>query len=526
MKKRVLAALLAASLTAISFASCGGSGNGSSTSTPDSGSTASTGDTGTSTASTGSNSGDAYTITMAYLGGSDQPDHDEVMAAINDLTMAELNMGFEGVQLSFGDFTDRLRLMLTGGDKLDIVFTFATQASAYVSQGLVLNLLDVNGVNFMEEYGQPIVDAVGEEQAYGGQINGVLYGIPSQKEAHGAAGIVMRKDIVEELDLDYENWHTYADLNDAFAKVHEAHPELNVVTGSNMVTKFYPYDTLNDSLGVLMMDDLDNLTLDVVNLYETDYYMTQAKAVHEWYQNGWVMLDAATTTETSANLMKAGSSFCYFSPIKPGFLAQEESLTARELVTQFLYPEWDVIGSLNINYVNWGIAHQSEDPVKAMQFLTFAFTNGEFEDLLNFGIQGKHWDYMEGSDVMIDYPAGVDASNCGYHLAVGWALPNQFIGGVWNGNPEDVWEQYKACNAASTWSKAFGFIPDTSSVANLQTALTNVYNTYYKSIECGAVDPEVVIPQMNEELYAAGLQEYMDEKQRQLNEWAQANGVS
>ena len=31
---------------------------------------------------------------------------------------------------------------------------------------------------------------------------------------------------------------------------------------------------------------------------------------------------------------------------------------------------------------------------------------------------------------------------------------------------------------------------------------------------------------MNQELYAAGLQEYMDEKQRQLNEWAEANGVS
>ena len=60
----------------------------------------------------------------------------------------------------------------------------------------------------------------------------------------------------------------------------------------------------------------------------------------------------------------------------------------------------------------------------------------------------------------------------------------------------------------------------------MQTALTNVYNTYYKSIECGAVDPETIIPQMNSELYAAGLQEYMDEKQRQLDEWASANGVS
>ena len=526
MKKRVLAAILAASLSALAFASCRGetstdSSTGSESSTTNTDSTASTEDGNTASDGT-------YQITMAYLGLAEQPDNAEVMQAISDLTMKELGVTFEGVQLGFGDYTEKLRLMLTGGDKLDIVFTFATQASAYVSQNLVINLLDWNGTNLMEEYGQGIVEAVGEEQAYGGQINGVLYGIPSQKEAMGTAGIVMRKDIVDELGIDYENWSTYEDLYDTFAKVHEAHPELNVVVGQNMVTKFYPYDNLNDNLGVLMMDDPDNLTLDVVNLFETDYYMNQAKTVNEWYNNGWVMLDAATTTETTQGLMKAGSAFCYFSPIKPGFLAQEEATTARELVTQVLYPEWDIINSSAINFVNWGIAHQCEDPVKAMQFLNFAFTSKEFNDLLNFGIEGKHYAKMDGSDVMITYPEGVDATNCGYHLAMGWANPNQFVGSVWEGNPEDVWQQYKDCNAASVWSKAYGFIPDTSAtdVANMQTALTNVYNTYYKSIECGAVDPETIIPQMNSELYAAGLQEYMDEKQRQLDEWASANGVS
>ena len=526
MKKSVLAAILAAHLGALAFASCGGetttdsstSGTESSTSSTDSTASTESGDTATD---------GAYQITMAYLG-TEQPDQAEVMQAISDLTMEELGMSFEGIALGLGDFRDKLRLMLTGGDKLDVIFTFADQASAYVSQNLVLNLLDWNGTNLMEEYGQGIIEAVGEEQAYGGQINGVLYGIPSQKEAMGTAGIVMRKDIVDELGIDYENWNSYEDLYDTFAQVHEAHPELNVVVGNNMVTKFYPFDSLNDSLGVLMMDDPDNLTLDVVNLFETDFYMNQAKIINEWYNNGWVMLDAATTTETTASLMKAGSAFCYFSPIKPGFLAQEEATTARELVTQVLYPEWDIIGSYNINFVNWGIAHQCEDPVKAMQFLNFAFTNGEFNDLLNFGIEGKHYVNMEGSDVMVTYPEGVDAASCGYHLAMGWANPNQFVGSIWEGNPEDVWQQYKDCNAASVWSKAYGFIPDTSAteVANMQTALTNVYNTYQKSIECGAVDPETIIAQMNSELYAAGLQEYMDEKQRQLIEWASANGVS
>ncbi len=283
-KKRIFAFLLAASLSAGALVSCGGGGESSTASTDASGST-STSESGSETASAGESgsSDETYQITMCYPGPADQTDYQKVMDAINELTMEELNMTFNGIQLGFGDWTDRIRLMLTGGEKLDIVPTFATQASAYVSQNLVLNLLDWNGVNLLDEYGSGIVEAVGEEQAYGGQINGVLYGIPSQKEAMGTAGVVMRKDIVDELGLDYENWHTYEDLYDAFAQVHEAHPELNVVVGANMVTKFYPYDSLSDSFGVLMMDDPDNLTLNVENLFETDYYMNMAKIVHEWY---------------------------------------------------------------------------------------------------------------------------------------------------------------------------------------------------------------------------------------------------
>ena len=173
---------------------------------------------------------------MCYPGPADQTDYQKVMDAINELTMEELNMTFNGIQLGFGDWTDRIRLMLTGGEKLDIVPTFATQASAYVSQNLVLNLLDWNGVNLLDEYGF-------RHRRGGRRRTGLRR--PDQRRplrhpfpegSNGVPpGVVMRKDIVDELGLDYENWHTYEDLYDAFAQVHEAHPELNVVVGANMV---------------------------------------------------------------------------------------------------------------------------------------------------------------------------------------------------------------------------------------------------------------------------------------------------
>ena len=51
-------------------------------------------------------------------------------------------------------------------------------------------------------------------------------------------------------------------------------------------------------------------------------------------------------------------------------------------------------------------------------------------------------------------------------------------------------------------------------------AVKNVYDQYRMSLECGLVDIDEALDKMNEELYAAGLQTIIDEKQRQLDEWA------
>ena len=61
------------------------------------------------------------------------------------------------------------------------------------------------------------------------------------------------------------------------------------------------------------------------------------------------------------------------------------------------------------------------------------------------------------------------------------------------------------------------------------TALNNALNTYMPALETGTVGVDGVdstLQQLNEALYAAGLQEVIDEKQRQLDEWLAENGAT
>jgi len=451
---------------------------------------------------------------MAYIGG-DQPNQDNVRQALREQTQKDINMDFELIQMGFGDYQDRLNLMLSGGDKLDIFPIFFTNSNSYINAGQVVDLSQ-----YIDQYGKDIINFMGADVAKSGAVNGFIYGIPSNKESASLAGIVMRKDIVDELGIDVSKIKTYDDLTPIFAKVKAAHPDMDCIAGTNLVSQIQISDPLTDSFGVLMNQGQDT---NVVNLFETDFYKTRVHRIYDWYKAGYIKLDAATTTETNENLVKSGSLFSFLSSIKPAFLIQENAACGMELVTAYLGNDdgtpLNMISSVNVNFYDWGIAQQSIDKVKAMQFLNYAYSSPEWNNLMNFGVENEDYVRVSGSDKLIDFPAGKDASSA-YHLNMGWMLPNQFIGYVWNGQPDDIWQQYQTFNASATYSKAFGFFYDSSSVANELSALFGVTSQYQKPLETGSVtDVDATLKEFNDQLYAAGLQKVMDLKQQQLNAW-------
>lgn len=455
-----------------------------------------------------------YHITMAYVGNA-QPDVDKVVAAINALTLAELNMTFDLVQLGFGDYQQKLQLMLAGGDALDIFPIFYTQASGYINSGYIVDMSEL-----VQTHGQGILDMLGEDLALGGAINGFLYGFPAQKESASLSGIVMRKDLVEKYNIDTDALNYYEDLTDVFATIKAGEPNMNMIVGTNIINQVESYDPLFDRFGVLL--DAGQTT-EVVNWFESDEYVRKVNLVRDWYEAGYVMLDAATTTESNANLVKAGNSFSYLSPIKPGFLVQEEKTIGYELVTAYIEHENNLFSN-SVNFFNWGIAAGSKDPAKAMEFLNFAYTNSDFMNLINWGIEGEHYVFANDAKTVIKFPEGMDATNAPYNLNIGWELPNQFIAYVWEGNDEDIWQQYMDFNDSAQKSKAFGFIYDSSEVTNELVALSNVLSQYQTALETGSVDPDTVLPRFNEALYAAGLQKVIDTKQAQLDAWLATRG--
>ena len=142
-----------------------------------------------------------------------------------------------------------------------------------------------------------------------------------------------------------------------------------------------------------------------------------------------------------------------------------------------------------------GAPASGKDPAKAAEFLNFAFTNGEFIDLINWGIEGEDW--VKNEDGMAAYPEGVDANSVAYHNDYGFAYPNQYLGTPWEGNPTDIWEQYQTFNEELPVSPAFGFTFDSRDVSTELAQCTSVYEEYSKDLAFGTVEIEPRLAEFN-----------------------------
>lgn len=443
----------------------------------------------------------------------------EVVDAINAYLEEKLNIRINLTFISYGNYTQQTNLMLSAGEGIDVFPVYMTPLTTVANNGQILPLDDL-----LAEYGQGIVEQVGEEFINCGKVGDEVFGITTGRDLAASYGFEMRKDICDKYNIDYENITTLDQLHDALVTVHTNEPDLVCVVPSNgELVRNWGWDPLGDAgtpLGVLMdMGQSDT----VVNLFETDYYREFVTTMHEWYEEGLIMADAVSNTENVGTMMGAGTAFGGFMNLKPYFNVQETTNYGTEIVVSEILPAFSCTS--NVSMATWAIASSTKHPEAAMKLLNMMYTDPTLENLMIYGIEGKHYvvlgDAANGQKI-IGYPEGIDATNTTYRPSGGWLWCNQFIGHVWTGNPADYWDVTREFNQTAIKSNAFGFTWDASNVRNQVTACTNVMQKYHQALMCGAVDPDETLPKFIQELKDAGIDAIVADKQAQYDEWKKA----
>ena len=519
MKLRKCMAMGLALVMTASFAlGCGGGTNDSTASTSGSNNTAASGESGSG--DTGDlaeyfHSKDHYTLKVMAFGDADTDVLEKVSAALSEITEEKLNCDVELTRIGFASYMQQLNLMLSSGDELDLFVPMADPLE-YVNAGQIQPLDDL-----LERFAPNLCAAL-EDRDWVSQIyNGEIYGLPINGEKGQTIGFGMRKDICDELGIDYENFQSMDDLHDALVKVKEAHPDMYpiVSNGGDMFGGSIVYigqDSCGDTNNLAVLEAPLDENGQVVSFFETDLFKETCERMYQWAQEGLIMPDASTNTDSSQTLVGAGKGFGYFMHMTPGWETEQTQAVGTEMVS------WKYgVPTYTGTTMAWNVPTASGDPERAVAFFDLMYSDPTVANLVINGIEGENYIFADEANGIITYPEGKDATNNGYSR-LEWAWPNERLSYQVQGLEVDYTESDEFEKIAQT-PVSFGFKFDSTAVMNQTTACLNVYEKYVPALLCGSLDPADAIPALNEEMKKAGIQDIVDEKQAQFDAWKASN---
>lgn len=457
-----------------------------------------------------------YQVTMAYFTfGNTPPDLQLVQSAVNKIAQAKTGTTVAFLPISIGAYQQQMTLMIASNEPLDLMVTGSGFNYALQAAKGELNPLD----QLIEQYGKGVAASMSPVYLNATKVNGKIYAVPTVRDFAASEGAMLKKSILDKYNIDPSSIKTYQDLGKVLELVHSKEPNIIPITtgvpGNSLVFWMRSWDPLGDGYGVL--PDFGQNTK-VVDIYETPQYASMLDMVHSWYKAGLVQKDIVTSKDHWSVFMKAGKLAGYVNIQKPGIEVQDSQSVGTQLVAIPLVKPFS--STSNVTNIMWAIARNSKDPAKAMEFLNLMYSDSQVVNLIDWGIEGKH--YVKLPSGQIGFPPGVNAKNSGYNPNTGWEFGNQMLSYIWKTDPPDLWTRLKAFNARSVKSKALGFTFDPASVKTQIAAVTNVVNQYGLGLEDGVLNPTEVLPVFISKLKTAGIDTIIAAKQKQLDAWLAA----
>ncbi len=447
---------------------------------------------------------------------------DDVEAEINRITEEKIHTHVTLQPVSYSTFSQQMALVLAEGEKVDLV-TIPNDFMTMLAEDQLLDMTD-----YLEVYGQGILEAV-DTFISGTMRDDRIYGVTVMGGKATSAQFMMRSDWLLETGIDvgqiipaedvFPTDESLDTVEAIFASVMKNHPEAQIFvtsSGESNMKYLICYDSMGDSLGVIMNGD----NYKVVNLYATEEYRRVVELAIRWNNLGYMMDDAAMNTSASSDILMTGNAFCDLAVTQQGVEAQYKQSTGYDFTAVQMNLPMLYTGQ-NVQFVN-SLPTCCQEPEAAVEFLNLMYTDPQVVNLLAYGVEGLHYRFMP--DGTVDYPEGMTGQNSPYPCIQTWMFGNTLLDYVKVGNVPDLYEIQARANDTARRSTAFGFIYDNTSVLSQVTACERIVEQYEQGLLTGELDIKM-LDEFNDKLEDAGINQIIQEKQRQLDEWLEENEI-
>jgi putative aldouronate transport system substrate-binding protein len=437
--------------------------------------------------------------------GSAQGGFAQDISLISDYVQEKIGVRLDIKQAGWGDAAQRFTTMINAGEYYDILFVDITSYNRYVTLGAFADLTDL-----LPEETPKLRNYIPDVLWEGVKIKGRIYSVPTYKDSSKTLYHFWDHAMVEKYGLDISDT-SWSALDKSLRKIKEGEGPrfypLNMARSTNNFI-FDQYDSLAADLQPLGVR-LDDTTRRVVNTLEQPEVLEAFRYLHAWYEAGIINPDANMVDETPK--------------YRPFFMTQAWPAVAASYATSAEIAQYDPVKFFGPSYSTDSIQGSmnainanSKYIKEALKLLELVNTDRKLRDMLGYGIEGKHFTYVNNGEAV-------------HRDRTDWPLINYQLGSYFIETPEDTvppgyWEEVRRLNEQAVPSVMLGFMMDLEPVRNEAINCRGAWLKYVTDLNTGASDPDTALPRIMAELKTAGFDKVLSEAQRQVDEHFQKQG--
>jgi putative aldouronate transport system substrate-binding protein len=379
-----------------------------------------------------------YELTWFMLGNTITPDVEMIMEKLNPLVEEKINATINIVMLDWGTYQERFSTAMNAGEKIDISFTADWwYLLDYVANKFLTPLNDDNSPdgNLLQKYAPKVIEQLGDGFIVGSQVDGVNYGVPTDKEFAVNAGYVWNKDLADKYGFDMTKFNMDSKLEDfepLLKTIKENEPDIiPYMMGTDGWMYSIPFTSFVSNFGV-DYSELDDTKIKFY--YEMEKAVEMMKVHQRFYELGYIARDAYTDNNRANDFLLEGNFFLIQQPLKPFKGKSTDLMTAAS--NRFKLDEVEttpLVGtSVHAAGSMMAIPSTSEDPARAMMFINLMHTDPEIANLMVWGVEGVHHKVVSAGPPKV---VTAVADNNWTSAELNWTMGNVFI--HWMGDNED-----------------------------------------------------------------------------------------
>jgi putative aldouronate transport system substrate-binding protein len=441
------------------------------------------------------------------------PDDQLVLNEANKIIKSKINATLTMDSFSYGEYNQKMQLLLSSGDKFDLCFT----------AGWLLNYSENSARGAFEPLDALVAKyAPGTKKLIPQTIwNGAktkdpngkdtLFGVPNYQISYSQYGLMFRKDLVEKYKLQSKinAVKKQSDLTPIFEIIKKNEPNISVMKDGPWWAKEMSGENIVDGIesNWVVVCGKGYKVMDLTDPYLYNLLLADAALDYKWYSSGFYHKDYGLAKDLYPEL-QAGKFFCWGDTYKPGV---EADLKTRFGFDVYAIPLGDpIISNGSIQNTLTAINKNSKNKERAMMLLELMNTDKKLYNTMSFGIEGKHYKKTGANRIQI-LPNEKEVR----YKNSAWELGCQFNAFILPGQSDDVWEKTAKANATARTTPLNGIILDGTSFTTQQANMTPIVKEYTFGL---SDDYEAQLKEMRDRLVKAGMSDMKKEFQRQIDE--------